>query len=129
MNLTTEQRSEVLRLRQSGATYKYISNQVGCSVEGARQLWRRSHEQATLEGNTERFIRQQTPPAKIRIDEIAISTRAFRALNTLGVIYLSEIPEFTDRDFLRLRGISRKTLWEINERVLQPFHLTLKRDE
>lgn len=126
MSLTTDQIDEVLRLRGTGATFKYISDQVGCSIEGARQVYRRVKAKNDLESNIERLLRANTPADQVRIDQIAMSARAFRALNTLGVIYLSEVAEFTDRDFLRLRGISSLTLWEIYERVLKPFGLKLK---
>lgn len=126
VSLTTQQKDEILRLRGTGATLKYISSQVGCSIEGARQVCRRIKQKRELESNTQRLIKTGVPPSRIRIDQIAMSARAFRALNTLGVIYLSEVSQFTEREFLTLQGISGKTLWEIYERVLEPFGLKLE---
>ena len=35
--MTDEQREQVVRLREEGATYKEISEQVGCSIDVARR--------------------------------------------------------------------------------------------
>lgn len=129
VSLTVQQKDEILRLRGTGATLKYISGQVGCSTEGARQVCNRIKQKVELESNTQRFIKKGVSPSRIRIDQIAMSARAFRALNTLGVIYLSEIQQFTEREFLSLQGISGKTLWEIYERVLEPFGLKLQSND
>lgn len=125
MRLTVQQHDQVCVLRREGRTLKYISGQVGCSVEGVRQVCKRAVCREGLRKATAAAVRLRTPPTKIRIDQITMSTRAFRVLSTLGVIYLSEVAMFTQREILSIRGSGRKTLVEIEDWILKPFGLKL----
>lgn len=126
MRLTTEQKNDVLRLRQSGKTLREIADQFGCTVEGVRQVCKVHGEKRRLETGMRRLLESGIPPTQIRIDQVPMSTRAFTALSQLDVIFISEIPRFTVREFLSLKHTGKRTLREIEDDILAPFGLVLE---
>lgn len=118
----------ILDLRESGRTFKYIAQQFNMSVEGVRLACKRAAWEQKLQKDTQAIFQKRVSPDQVRIDEITMSVRAFNTLNMLGVIYISEIPEFTQREVLSIRGAGWKTLVEIEDQILKPFGLKLYSD-
>jgi len=86
--LTRDEIEEIFELRIEGRSLAYCGERFNVTPECIRQAFMREFRQRQA-------LRQKKSANEVRVDTIPMSTRVFRALMTLDVIYLGEIAKLT----------------------------------